>query len=171
MKTKLITLLIVLMAGSLWAMPPAADFSDYFGEPEDPVTYIGAIYYDNDGGLMVNGGLTVPLGRGFYTIPSFQTGDENTEGTVELVWTYGIGKGWYLGAIITPFGLNWSTDIPNNDIDYVAYVKCGAGVIAGKALNDYVGLGAGAKYKRTYDTEALFANNGWQVGAYLTISL
>jgi hypothetical protein len=175
MKIKLTILLIALLAGSVWAMPPAADVSEYFGDPEDPVTYIGMAVYDDANGFMMDGGVTVPTGSIFgldvYTIPSIRAGDENVEGDIDLAFCKAIGKGWYLGGIITPFGLDWATDIPNDDIDIINYAKCGAGGLLGYSFTDYVGIGIGAKYKRAFTENTLYANTGWQAGIYLTISL
>lgn len=168
-------IIIFLLAASAYSMP-AETSTDYFGQTEDPPTTVMAVYYEEGTGLATNAGVSVRLGTLFglsiYEIPSFQVGDENIEANIiDLGLLKGLGKGWYIGPIVTPLGIDWATDVQTGTGNLVAYVKAAAGGIIGKSFSDKVGMGLGVKYKRAYDENAQFVSAKWQGGLYLTANL
>lgn len=169
MKLKLLTILAVLvLAGSALAMPAGtAGGTTYFGETEDPISFLYGVYYDQDNHWGSNVGFAVSIGKGFYLIPQFgysknETGNITADGNV--AWLTPITWKLYGGFLFAPASAEF---YDNPDL---LYVTNAFGLVVGISPTEKVSFGLAGKYAQPYDSESLLEPD-WTVAAYFSIDL
>jgi len=175
MKKILVILTVMLLAGSVMAMPPPASGGKFsqaglWGtvpyEAENPVAFVVTGGYGD--AFQLDAGFAIPLSGNFYGFLSAMGGDHggSLNGKVAYLFTPTTSSGAYGGLALGPeVSLE---NIPNDNLPMMAYIVGAAGFIGGYSFENW-GLFGQVERNFSLETNAFVNSYTFRLGAYINL--
>jgi len=160
MKKILVILTVMLLAGSVMAMPPPAS-----GGKFSQAGLWGGGYGD---AFQLDAGFAIPLSGNFYGFLSAMGGDHggSLNGKVAYLFTPTTSSGAYGGLALGPeVSLE---NIPNDNLPMMAYIVGAAGFIGGYSFENW-GLFGQVERNFSLETNAFVNSYTFRLGAYINL--